>query len=452
MKQLIKFTGFGGCVIAVLLSATAQEAPEDIRFDMGGDIRARYEFKDNFPDKGKATAGSAYSDYLRFRTRIWAEMEAGEHFSTRIRLGNEFRTYRKAPNNSKQKFPDELFIDNLYVQWQDDAFGLKLGRQDIKKGAGRIVSDGTPGDGSRSAFFDAAVLTLNFGEKSNVDLIGAWNHYRNELSVGHSHGNVYDMTKIKSGEPYSKMDEYGLIAYAEIREMDDLPLDLYWIWKKEESFRSKADRYPGRDFHTVGMRIVPRITDWLSAEVEAAYQFGRVDSASDFDSRNISAGMVYGGLSANGNTIDWTPSLTLAMLYFSGDRDSYYQTTDGSTDSGWNPVFNRTTWISEIASGMYDQFRWSNLMYPHVEAGVQPVKGHKVTLQMGPMYAAKKDNEATDSYRGFFAQGKYTFPLPEVAGIKFGGAVIGELLDYGDYYDAEESVATFVRFQMTAKF
>lgn len=452
MKHKIKMAWLGSCAIAFALSARAQEAVDGITFDVGGDIRARYEFKDNFPNKGQASAGSAYSDYLRFRTRIWARMEAGENFSTTLRLGNEFRAFRNTSNNSKQKFPDELFIDNLFVEWQDDTIGLKIGRQDIEKGAGRIISDGTPGDGSRSAFFDAVVLTWKFGEKSNVDFIGTWNHYRNELSVGHSSGNVYDMTQIKSGAPYSKMDEYGLMAYAEIRETDDLPFDVYWIWKREESFRNKCFRHPGRDFHTVGLRVVPQINDWLAAEVEAAYQFGRVDSTTGFASRDISAGMVYGGLSATGNPIDWTPSLTLATLYLSGDKDNYFETTNGSTDSGWNPVFNRTTWFSEIASGMYDQFRWSNLIYPHVEASVEPIKDHKVTVQLGPMYAAEKDNGATGRRRGFFTQGKYAFPLPKIAGVKFGGTVVGELLDYGSYYDAEKSVATFIRLQLTAKF
>lgn len=452
MKQTMKTVCLGACVLGFAFSASAQEVRDGMKFDVGGDIRARYEFKDNFPDKGLARAGSAYSDYLRFRTRIWADMEAGEDFSARLRLGNEFRAFRNTSNNSKQKFPDELFIDNLFVKWEDDSVGLKVGRQDIEKGAGRVISDGTPGDGSRSTFFDAIVLTWKFAEESTVDFIGTWNHYRNELSVGHSHGNVHDMTQIRSGSPYSKMDEYGLMAYAEIRETDELPFDVYWIWKNEESFYNEANRFPGRDFHTVGLRIMPQINDWLVAEVEAAYQFGRVDSSPCMASRDIRAGMLYGGLTATGNDLAWSPALTLATLYLSGDKDSYYQTVNGSTDSGWNPVFNRTTWFSEIASGMYDQYRWSNLIYPYVEASVVPAKGHKVAVQMGPMYAAEKDNGAADSYRGFYTQGKYAFPLPVVAGVKFGGAVLGEMLDYGSYYEAEKNVATYIRLELTAKF
>jgi hypothetical protein len=71
---------------------------------------------------------------------------------------------------------------------------------------------------------------------------------------------------------------------------------------------------------------------------------------------------------------------------------------------------------------------------------------------MGPMYAAEKDNGATDDYRGLFAKAKYGFPLPELAGAKLGGAVTGEILDHGDYYDTDEDAATWVRFEVTAKF
>lgn len=159
MKKTITTLCLGGCALVFAFSACAQEISDEISFDFGGDIRARYEFNDNFPDKGKSTAGSGYSDHLRFRTRIWARMEAGENLSIYLRLGNEFRNFRNTSNNSKQKFPDELFVDNLFVEWEDDAFGLKVGRQEIRKGAGRIITNGTPGDGMRSCFFDAVALT-----------------------------------------------------------------------------------------------------------------------------------------------------------------------------------------------------------------------------------------------------------------------------------------------------
>lgn len=453
-KSSIKPLLVAASVCAAGFSLFAQEEVDDsLKFDFGGDIRARYEFKDNWPGKGKAEAGSSYEDYLRFRTRVWGEAKAGD-FTSRIRLGNEFRDYSNASNNKKQEFPDELFVDNLYIDWSGDVYGARIGRQDIKLGGGRLIADGTGGDGSRTTFFDAVVLSRKFGEekKSKVQLLGTWTHYRNELGVGDSEGNIYDMTAIKSGNPYSGMDEYGAGAYVTVNEFAELPFEIYWIWKMEEDFHSKEEKYPGRDFHTAGFRVMPKLNDWLSAEVEAAYQFGQADSMDGFKSRDISAYMLYAGLTGKASDTPWNPKLTLAALYLSGDEDSYYKTTDGSTDSGWNPVFNRTSWLGEIASGMYDGYRWSNLIYPHAELDVEPLKGHKVTLTCGPMYAAERDNEAADDYKGLLAKAKYAFPLPELAGIKLGGAVLGEMLDYGDYYETTEDAATFLRFEVTAKF
>jgi hypothetical protein len=175
-------------------------------------------------------------------------------------------------------------------------------------------------------------------------------------------------------------------------------------------------------------------------------------------SRSIFAYMGYAGLTYVEKEVLGKPRLTGALLYLSGDKDSYYNTKDGGTDNGWNPVFNRTPWLSEICANMYDQNRWSNLIYPHFEAGMEPLKKHAVKLQAGPMFAAEKDNNATDNYRGFFTQLRYDFPLLSKVFGKRGdltGAVAGETLVYGDYYQhdtASEDAATWLRFELIGKF
>ena len=183
---------------------------DGLEFNFGGDIRARYEFKDNWPDKGKSTAGGAYEDYLRFRTKVWSEAKVGD-IRLFLKLGNEFRRYRNSPNDDKQEFPDELFWDNLYIEWTGDLYGARIGRQDVKLGSGRLFADGTPGDGSRSTFFDAILLTRRFEEESQskVELFGAWNHYRNELNLGDTEGGIYDRRQL---------------GVAPVFEEDELPL------------------------------------------------------------------------------------------------------------------------------------------------------------------------------------------------------------------------------------
>ena len=445
-----------------LLAAEAVQQARGLVLDGGGDFRFRYEFKDNWMDKGKTSVSPESEDFYRMRTRVWGTASYGEDMGAYLRLGNEFRGYRNTvTDKNRNRFPDELFIDNLYFDFNNigDRVDLRVGRQDIKEGAGRVISDGTPGDGSRSAYFNAALAKVKVLEKSAVDLMSTWNPYRDDAAMGNPHDD-YDLTKIRSGSPYSKMDEKGLMAYAHCNEIQDFPLEFYWIWKEETRFYDKSTRYPGRDFHTLGTRLMPKFTGKLSGEVEAAVQVGNVDDESGMLSRDIFAYMGYAGLTYSEIEVFAKPKLTGALLYLSGDEDSYYKTADGSTDGGWNPVFNRTVWFSEITSSMYDQYRWSNLIYPHLEATAEPHEKHAVKLQTGPMFAAERDNGATDRYRGYFTQLRYDFPLLSKVFGKRGeltGAVVGEILYYGPYYQhdlatVDEDAASWVRFELNGKF
>lgn len=455
MKNTIGAVGVALCLMAQGSSGqeVKVEQPEKAILTFGGDNRTRYEFMDNWPKGGGIVPGTSYDEYLRIRTRVWGEANFEDSLLLRIRLGNEFRSYRNSfANRQKNKFPDELYVDNLFAQYKTDAWSLKAGRFEMMKGANRVIGDGTAGDGSRTIYFNGAVMTYNLAQKSSVDFIGTWNHYRDDMTVGNPATGVYDLTFMRRGDPYSKMDEGMAGAYAEIREFAQLPYDLYWIWKKETSFHGGEKRYPGRDFHTIGFRMLPALNDWLSGEMEAAYQFGGVDSSEGFESRDISAGMLFGGLTATAKEMDWTPALKLGALYLSGDKDSYYSTTDGSTDTGWNPVFGRLPPAGDIPVFMYDVGRWSNLVHLNAEVSVIPSKGHKVSFEAGPMYAVEKDYGATDNYRGLYLRTVYMFPLPTVAGISFKGLVSGDVFEYGDYFDTNEERATSVRLELGAKF
>lgn len=421
---------------------------------VGGDIRIRYDMNDNWPRGEGVAPGSVYEEYLRVRTRIWSEFDLPGGLLFRIRAGNEFRRYSNSPENSGRfDFPDVLFFDNLYLNWDGGGdWSVRIGRQDIVKGAPRIIADGTPGDGSRTSYFDGIVVTRRFAEKSSVDFMGTWNHYRDELAVGSTDIGVYDMNFMRRGDPYSRMDEGMLAVYAECREINDLGFDAYLIWKKETSYRDGSELRPGRDFSTAGCRILPEFSDWLSGEFECALQFGRVDSKQDMKSRDILAGMLYAGLTARAAGSPGAPSLRIAALFLSGDSDSYNGTADGSRDSGWNPVFGRFPPSSEILIYMYDVARWSNLFYPHVEIGADTLPGHRLSLETGPMYAVEKDCGANGRFRGLFARLVYRFPLPDFCGVKLSGYVAGDLFEYGGYYDTAEDRATSIRFEVNAAF
>ena len=340
MKRSVVTSFTSLALIPWLFAAEPEVAPEKSgpSFDAGFDLRFRYEYKDNWMNKGKTSIDTSYEDYARLRTRVWGKADFTEDLGAYLRLGNEFRDYRNSTGSKhKNEFPDEVYIDNLYLDAKNiqERIDFRIGRQNIKEGRGRMICDGTGGDGTRTEYFDAILAKVKMLERSDVDLMAIWSRYRDDWTIGNPH-DVHDQTKIKSGSPYSKMHEKALAAYMHYNEIENLPMEFYWIWKQETRFFDKKTRYPGRDFHTLGTRLTPRFSETLSAELESALQLGQIDGQSGMEGRNIVAWMTYAGVTYE--RTDWfaKPRLTSAVLYLSGDEDSYYKTTDGSTAIGWN--------------------------------------------------------------------------------------------------------------------
>ncbi len=425
------------------LTAFAQQAESPLKLDAGLDIRLRYDFTDHLPKWPNFQ--SDRTDYMRLRTRIWGKAEY-ENIGLFARLADEFRYYRTPkddPAQDKQKFPDVLYIDNLYLDVKKiaGALDLRIGRQDMKFGAGRVISDGTGGDGSRSAYFDALRATWRLTGKTTLDAFGIYMSQDDWLpTLGQSYDGKnakgdYDTTGFQNNEA-------GAGLYAQIRESKALGLDFYWVWKHETA----SPKFAARDFHTVGTRLLPQLTETLSGELELAGQFGKTD-----DDRSIWAGMAFGGLTWQPKAAG-KPTLTAALLYLSGDNERFDKTPAGA-DTGWNPVFNRQTWLGEAVAPMYEKYRYSNLIYPYLELGASPLAGHKTKIQLGPMFTAKteqgvNDGEGYGSFRGFYVQTRYEFPILEKMALK--GAVMAEYMSKGDYFGANaDSAAYFLRFQLT---
>lgn len=435
------------CVLLVIGSLLRAD-DDGLAVDGGVDVRLRYDFTDNLPKWPNGE--SERTDYMRLRTRLWGRAEY-RNAGIYLRLADEFRYYRTPkddPAQNKQKFPDVLFIDSLYFDFKDLAgrLDLRLGRQEMKLGSGRLISDGTGGDGSRSAYFDAMRLTWRVTDKSSIDFFGIyaaeddWLPTLGKTNDGKGGKDDYNLTGFGNSEA-------GAGIYALIRESKNLGMDFYWLWKHE----SKAEKFEGRSFHTVGARFLPRLTETLSAELELAGQLGETD-----DNRDIAAFMVYSGLT-------WKPAaalkpyLTGALLYLSGDDQRFDQSPTGR-DTGWNPTFNRQTWLGEAIAPMYDKYRYSNLVYPHVEAGCVPLANQKVKLQFGPMFTARDEagvntGAGHGAFRGFYVQGRYEFLIAEKIfgdrGTLKGGVQL-EYMTKGDYFgNSDDGSAYFARFEIS---
>ncbi len=430
------------------LALIAAESKTQDVFSFGGDVRLRYDGTNNLPDEKHGEKG--HTDYARIRTRLWGKAAAG-NLEAFVRVADEFRYYRSPDKDKgKQRFPDVLFVDNLYLK-ASDIFGVmdvKVGRQDMAFGAKRIISDGTGGDGSRSSNFDALRLTFHFDNARTLDAFAVYQAREDWLPTA---GKTHD-AKSKHTKSYDynttgyNHNEYGAGLYYTDKSNKAFPWEAYYVWKVEEGAHSKVIK-EGDSFtsHTVGVRLLPRFTETFSGEAEFAVQAG---------DESLAAAMAYGGL-IYAPKVAWKPTFTAGVQYMSGDEDGWR----GS--NAWHPVFNRETGVGEAVAPMFNKYAYNNFLYPHVKVDLKPGEGQKVTFQAGPMFAPVREQAANGSsygtFRGAYAAVKYSLDLQKTFGADFlkglSMAFTGEYLSKGDYFaDGKDGDALFGRMELVYKF
>lgn len=440
------------------------EANSSLKWDAGADLRVRHELVDNLPMSGGSVMKNA--SYLRIRPRVWGEVK-NENFKLYTRFADEFRHYFQPSESHNSEWPDEVLLDNLYLDLYNlfgDRVDLRIGRQDFfgpngpVYGAGRVLADGTPFDGSRTIFMDAIKATVKFDEKNTLDVLAIYNSPETELSWGHptkTDGSEYKERPLTSINPRSKdLTEWGGGLYFRSKEVELLPFELYYLYKRESKARlSDGTKLQGRFVNTWGARLMPKLTDTLSAELEGAVQAGEKDGGASTAGYMGYAGLTYRPL-AEGAV---KPYLTGSLYYLSGDKNRGAD----EKDTAWDPLWSRWPQFSElyVYSFMYGAGYWSNLLYPSLEGGVGFGPGHKVRASIGPMYAAVDDSETTQgtdngNLYGWLGVVRYDFPLLKAKPGKRGnvsGHVTAEVLDPGDYY-ASDKMAYFLRWEVIMKF
>jgi hypothetical protein len=107
--------------------------------------------------------------YTRNRTTLGLNWRAAKNLEILGKVTNEFRVYLAPKDRAFNGH--ELFFDNLYVKWTVPGrlpFTITAGRQDINLGEGFVVADGTPGDGSRSYYFNALRVDADFRKNQKL--------------------------------------------------------------------------------------------------------------------------------------------------------------------------------------------------------------------------------------------------------------------------------------------
>ncbi|MBK1721143.1 alginate export family protein [Thiocystis violacea] len=280
-KTTLIAAGLAAALAAPTLRAETAASP----FTWGADLRLRQVYIDNVGlNDASATADRTFQ---RYRTRIWGGYSFTDQIQANARLIWEGRHYQD-PNPSDWSTPgfekwysggilfDQLAVD--FKQIGGSPLSLKLGRQDIILGNGWLILEGSPIDGSRTIYLDAARATYALDSAgSTLDLMYIDQSANTGRFPQSLNGVLEDQT-----EQY----EQGVVLYARDKSLlPDTDLDGYFIYKHDRPnltennirvnngapFPSPSD---SGDIYAAGVRADAKLTPAWALRAETVYEWG----------------------------------------------------------------------------------------------------------------------------------------------------------------------------------
>lgn len=318
------------------LPASSQAPPASPRFEFGFEARVRSEDWDNILDHTEARAD--YRTHYRFRSRAWLTAHLTEDLEFSVGLCNENRKTTR-PENFRYNGREVVF-DTFYLDYRfSPAFSVRVGRQNLMRGEGFVLFDGSSGDGSRTTYFNALNATYAWN-KSKLEFLVIEDPKEDRLPVFNEIKNPAEKILL------NEWDERGLGLYYTGKEIPGTSLEGYYFYKTEKrDFRAVTHPMfqPDRRLHTLGGRVVKDIRNGWTLSAEAAGQRGTQDGRPGTleNSKDIRAWGGYARIK-KGFEASWKPSVSVAYIAQSGQDP----TSDKIT--AWDPVFSRWPKWSEF--------------------------------------------------------------------------------------------------------
>jgi hypothetical protein len=480
MKKLAA-VGFMALLVCVFcISAVYAE----VTYKFGASERIRQEIWDNLLDLGgtlepavdtPANARSRNTNYdrnfFRFKTSVWGSADFNKDTGLFLKLTSEIYynlgPYKQPSDSTSSGFTrldeNEGIIDNLYLK-ANNAFGLpvdlKIGRQDFlgpdMYGEGFLFSDGNPNDGSRSFYFNAAKAKWKIDDKNSIDLVYISNQQTDKYlptwrtSVPNS-GTYYNNKKILNAS-----DEKAFLAYGRTKPIDNLILEPYYVFKREEAFDFPLggnQLTPALDLNTVGARAVFTAAPYTFGG-EIAYQFGEYDSGRD---REGYGGYVFA--KRKFDNVKLKPELELRFVYLSGDDP------ETEENENWDPLFAKAPYWNEllIYVQIYEFVRetyampgyWSNLQL--YMAKVKMELSADTTLSLAYQYwRANEWAQPLTPFKAMFDRGYERGHVPTLFLTHKFNKNVDAFFQYeyfvpGDFYADNAKCGQFLRWQLQFK-
>jgi hypothetical protein len=314
--------------------------------EMGADIRWRYIYGWNIDTlNDDATGRDSKWHFTRNRMRWWTKYAVTEDIDFNMRLVWEFRTWDHPKRKNQQTDFDEIVFDRFNITMRN-MFDMPLtgviGRQDIILGKGWLVLDGTPLDGSRTIYLDAARFTYDWEEKdTKIDMI-----YIEQKAASDAW-----LKPINDRDRHiTEQDERGVIVYITNNSIENTQLEGYYIYKNDNPINVTPKDEPTRDIwpafgytiwsrkaeiHTFGGAIDGKLDDNWSYRAEGALQSGR-KSGQDLCAFGSKNDLIYKFNDEMDN------SVKLGYEYLSGDDPST------SKNEAFDPLWGEWPQWSEL--------------------------------------------------------------------------------------------------------
>ena len=442
MKTKIVYSAVFLCLCFFQAAANAADDPNKIpTFDLKHptdwlELSADFRLRVEYDNARKLDKNHERVVFPRFRARAGAKIKLTDDIDFNIRFITEPRYFIKPASQDPQFTRNEALIDTFNLTLRnvfDMPLTVVIGRQEIKLGNGWLISDGTPLDGGRTAFFDAMRFTYDWADSdTKLDFVWTENHADSAKWL-----KPFNDRDGKEDNDLSEQDDQGAIFYMSKKTGKDAGIDLYFIYKHDTE-RIASSGSEG-EIYTPGLRKYGRLNEKWQYSFELAPQFGHKNGKS------------LGAFAANNQLIynfndEKKSKIYLGYEYLSGndDKQKNFDRLYGRIDS-WSVLYQGN--IDAIDGRAYDN---SNLHRLYAEWETNPTE--KTNLRCGYHLLFADDNTNQGGTGGMSKSGNFrgqllTAMLKYKVSKNIEHRIEGELFFPGDFYNNDKNdVAAFARY------
>ena len=313
-------------------------------YKIGAEERFRYEYKNDF-DLNVAAKDNGSLLFNRLRLNVKATLgDAAEVFIEGLDAQTGGYQIKATANQTDDFDLHQAYVSLLNIGGSD--LDVKLGRQELKYGKGRLIAAPTWPNRIRS--FDAGVA-----------------HYDHNGFYGdilYAQDVKYDDDKLNA----SRNEEMLGGTYLGYQKDKTAPV-------LEGYFLSLIDIKGTNDVHryTTGARIQANIAPGTVLDVEIPFQFGETGTTTA-GTKTIRAYAIHADVSRSFEKCPWKPKLAVGYDEASGDKDP-----NDSVNNTFVPLYQST----HDSYGLMDLFRWQNMRNPEISLAFSPTEKLKITPQ-----------------------------------------------------------------------